>query len=72
MWVPAYFHSKAEQWKEWINNAEKHSQHGHRAYASQQMHLWEELCRSLEKSLTPITSTPLKSFKATSLYLTTI
>lgn len=70
MWVPAYFHAKAEHWEERMNIASTYSQPGHQAYASQQMHLWEELSRSLEKSLAPITSTPLKTFKSASLYLT--
>lgn len=70
MWVPAYFHTKAEQWGARMNLSAQSSQNGHVAYASQQMHSWEELSRSSEKSLAPITSTPLKTFKAVSLYLT--
>jgi hypothetical protein len=38
VWVPAYFCSIAEQWEKWMNNAVQYSQHGHAAYASQQMH----------------------------------
>ncbi|KAI9435892.1 hypothetical protein BJY52DRAFT_1230672 [Lactarius psammicola] len=68
-WVPAYFHAKAEQWKVLMSKAAQRSQHGHKAYASQQMYLWEELSRSSEKALSPITSAPLQEFRGTSLYL---
>ena len=68
-WVPAYFNSKAEQWKALMTIAAQQSQHGHEAYASQQMHSWEELSRSTEKALTPITSTLSQTFKAAFLYL---
>ncbi|KAI9450357.1 hypothetical protein BJY52DRAFT_1191896 [Lactarius psammicola] len=42
-----------------------------RAKAEQwkQMYLWEELSRSSEKALSPITSAPLQEFRGTSLYL---
>ncbi|KAN0136391.1 hypothetical protein V8E53_005759 [Lactarius tabidus] len=69
VWVLAYFHSKAEQWEERMKNAAQYSQKGHAAYASQQMHSWEELSKSLEKSLAPITSTPVKTFRTAALYL---
>ncbi|KAN0137341.1 hypothetical protein V8E53_004786 [Lactarius tabidus] len=69
VWVPAYFHSKAEQWEERMKNAAQYSQKGHAAYASQQMHSWEELSKSSEKSLAPITSTPVKTFRTAALYL---
>jgi hypothetical protein len=69
VWVPAYFHSKAEQWEEQMKNAAQYSQKGHAAYASQQMHSWEELSKSSEKSLAPITSTPVKTFRTAALYL---
>ena len=68
-WVPAYFHAKAEQWEALMNIAAQQSQHGHEAYASQQMHSWEELSRSSEKALAVITSAPLQRFKTASLYL---
>jgi hypothetical protein len=68
-WVPAYFHAKAEQWKALMTIAGHQAQRGHEAYASQQMYSWEELSRSLEKALSPITSTPFKEFKSASLYL---
>ncbi|KAI9451585.1 hypothetical protein BJY52DRAFT_1190868 [Lactarius psammicola] len=67
--VPAYFHAKVEQWKVLMSKVAQRSQHGHEAYASQQMYLWEELFRSLEKALSPITSAPLQEFRGTSLYL---
>jgi hypothetical protein len=69
-WVPAYFHSKAEQWRALMTIALDQGKHGHEAYASQQMHSWEELSRSSKKALSPITSVPLKHFKTASLYLT--
>jgi hypothetical protein len=68
-WVPAYFHAKAEQWKAIMTISGHQEQHGHEAYASQQMYSWEELSRSSEKALSPITSAPLKEFKSASLYL---
>lgn len=36
---------------------------GHEAYASYQMHTWEELSQSAIKALSPITSAPLKRIK---------
>ena len=45
------------------------NQHGHQAYASEQMHSWEELSKSSMKALAPITSAPMKTFKTASLYL---
>ncbi|KAI9428667.1 hypothetical protein BJY52DRAFT_1200843 [Lactarius psammicola] len=68
-WVSAYFYAKAEQWKVLMSKVAQRSQHGHKAYASQQMYLWEELSRSSEKALSPITSAPLQEFRGTSLYL---
>ena len=60
VWVPAYFHAKAELWSEWRNCAAWEELPGHAAYASHQAHAWEELSRSSTKELTPITSAPLK------------
>jgi hypothetical protein len=60
MWVPAYFHAKAECWKAWMDTAAQAKLPGHEAYASRQAHAWEELSRSSMRALTPITSTPLK------------
>lgn len=68
-WIPAYFHAKAEQWEERMKIAAGKNQHGHRAYASEQMHSWEELSKSSMKALAPITSAPMKTFKTASLYL---
>ncbi|KAN0124687.1 hypothetical protein V8E53_002258 [Lactarius tabidus] len=60
VWVPAYFHAKAELWSEWRNCAVRDELPGHAAYASLHAHAWEELSRSSTKALTPITSAPLK------------
>src|ERR1700744_1625254 len=68
-WVPAYFHSKAEQWRLLMTVASQQEQHGHEAYASQQMHSWDELFKSSEKSLSPIHSVPLKHYRSASAYL---
>ncbi|KAH9018398.1 hypothetical protein EDB85DRAFT_1873822 [Lactarius pseudohatsudake] len=59
-WIPAYFHAKAETWKKLMITATQDSLKGHQAYASYQMHAWEELSRSSVKALTPITNSPLK------------
>ena len=69
LWVPAYFHTKAEQWEVQMNISAQQLQHGHTTYASQQMHSWEELSKSSKKALALITSSPLKSFKVMALYL---
>jgi hypothetical protein len=69
-WVPAYFHSKAEQWRSLMIFAAEQGLHGHEAYVSQQMHSWEELCSSSMKALSLITSATLKHFKTALLYLT--
>jgi hypothetical protein len=68
-WVPAYFHTRSEQWKVLMTMARLQDQPGHEAYASQQMHSWEELSMSSKKALAPITSTPLRDYKSASLYL---
>ncbi|KAH9014734.1 hypothetical protein EDB84DRAFT_1277578 [Lactarius hengduanensis] len=60
VWIPAYFHSKAECWKAWMDVAARAQFPGHKAYASRQAHAWEELSRSSMKSLNKITSTSLK------------
>jgi hypothetical protein len=69
-WVPAYFHAKAEQWEAIMSISAMKGECGHEAYASWQMCSWEELSRSAKKALSPITSAPLKDFRAASLYLT--
>ncbi|KAH8999945.1 hypothetical protein EDB86DRAFT_2802164 [Lactarius hatsudake] len=68
-WVPAYFHAKAEIWKTLMTIATQGSLKGHQAYASYQMHAWEELSRSSRKALTPITDAPLKHCKIKSIHL---
>src|ERR1700744_486215 len=60
IWIPAYFHSKAECWKAWMDVAAQAQFPGHNAYASRQAHAWEELSRSAMKSLSKITSASLK------------
>jgi hypothetical protein len=69
-WVSAYFHAKSEEWKALMMVVSLQGLHGHEAYPSQQMHSWKELSSSSKKTLSPITSTPLKHFKTASLYLT--
>ena len=69
VWVPAYFHSKAEQWRSLMSAASQQGQHGHEAYASQQMHSWNDLSKSLEKALSPIHSASLKHYRSASAYL---
>ena len=51
-------------WKAHISYASEESLKGHEAYASYQMHRWEELSRSSTKALSIITDTPLKHYKA--------
>ncbi|KAF8266185.1 hypothetical protein EI94DRAFT_1586549, partial [Lactarius quietus] len=60
-WIPTYFHAKAECWKRWMKNAAQGQLAGHEAYASCQIHIWEETSLSLRKALTPITSTSHKA-----------
>ena len=43
--------------------AAKGSLKGHQAYASYQMHAWEELSQSSSDSLTPITKSPIMHYK---------
>ena len=62
-WIPAYFHSKAEAWKKFMVFSVQESLKGHAAYASFQVHSWEELSRSSAKALAPIRDTPLKYYK---------
>jgi hypothetical protein len=60
VWVPAYFHAKAECWRSWIALATQAKLPGHMAYASRQAHAWEEMSRSSIKALTPIISNTLQ------------
>jgi hypothetical protein len=55
-WIPSYFHSKAESWRVLKGIAAQGFLKGHEAYASYQMHAWEELSLSSANSLSPITS----------------
>ncbi|KAF8259192.1 hypothetical protein EI94DRAFT_1707314 [Lactarius quietus] len=55
-WIPTYFHAKAERWKRWMKNAAQGQLAGHEAYASRQIHIWEEMSLSSRNALTPITS----------------
>jgi hypothetical protein len=68
-WIPAYFHTRAESWRTLMAFSAQGSMKGHEAYASYQMHAWEELSRSAVKALSPITSAPLKHFKFESILL---
>ena len=56
VWIPAFFQAKAECWRSWMNIAAKRNLSGSVAFASRQVHLWEEMWRSSKKALTPITS----------------
>jgi hypothetical protein len=60
VWIPAYFHSKAECWQRWMNIAAKNQLPGHMLYALSQAHAWEEMCQSSRKALLLITSISLK------------
>lgn len=68
-WIPAYFHDRAETWRKLMNFAAEQSMKGHKAYASYQMHAWEELSISTVKAVSPITGTPLKRYKVESLLM---
>ena len=58
-WIPAYFHSKAEARRHLMVSAAEGSLKGHEAYASHQMHAWEELSQSSIHALSLITKSPL-------------
>ncbi|KAF8256471.1 hypothetical protein EI94DRAFT_1646193 [Lactarius quietus] len=60
IWVPAYFHARAEFWKALRKQAVQERCPGHAAYASYQAHSWEELSWSSKKALAPITLASLK------------
>lgn len=60
VWIPAYFHFKAECWKVWMDMAAQEKLPGHEAYASRHVHAWEEISKSSMKALIPITSSTLK------------
>jgi hypothetical protein len=56
-WIPAFFYAKVECWKKWMAIAAQGKLAGHKAYASQQTYIWEEMSQSSKKALAPITST---------------
>ncbi len=66
-WIPAWFHAKAETWKVLMDAARQGSLQGHLAYASGQMHTWEELSQSSMEALSPILQAPLKRFEVESI-----
>jgi hypothetical protein len=68
-WVPAYFNARAEKWRTLMDFAAQGFMKGHEAYASYQMHSWEELSRSTVKALSPITEAPVKHYKVESILL---
>jgi hypothetical protein len=68
-WIPAFFTSKAETWRQLMAFASQGSLKGHTAYASYQMYAWEELSNSSKKALSPITDTSLKHYDFESLLL---
>ena len=58
---------KAVTWRKLMCSAAQESLKGHEAYASYQMHAWEELSRSSVNALSLISTTPLKYNKAHSI-----
>ncbi|KAF8257631.1 hypothetical protein EI94DRAFT_1817279 [Lactarius quietus] len=68
-WVPAYFHAKAEAWKKLMVFTVKGSLKGHAAYASYQMHMWEQLAQRSAKALSQITLSPVKHYNIESIIL---
>jgi hypothetical protein len=68
-WIPAWFHAKAETWKVLMDAAEQASLQGHQAYASGQMHTWEELSQSSREVLSPILKASLKKYKVESILM---
>ena len=68
-WIPAYFHAKAESWRELMHMSAKGSLKGHQAYASYQMHAWEELSQSSAHALSTITTSPVKHYQVEAILL---
>ena len=60
VWIPAFFQAKVECWKNWMNITAEEKLPGSAAFASRQVHLWEEMWRSSKKALIPITSVTSK------------
>jgi hypothetical protein len=61
-WISAFFHSTTETWKVLMSLSSREFLRGHKAYASYQMHAWEELSKSSRKALASITDAPLKHY----------
>jgi len=68
-WIPAWFHAKAETWKVLMDDAKQALLQGHLAYASGQMHTWEELSQSSMEALSPILHAPLKGYEVESVLM---
>jgi hypothetical protein len=68
-WIPAWFHTKAEIWKGLMDNAQQASLPGHQAYASGQMHTWEELSQSSREELLPILQSQVKIYDVESILM---
>ena len=68
-WIPAWFHAKADTWKVLMVVAEQALLKGHHAYASGQMHTWEELSQSSRDALSPILQTQQKRYKVESILM---
>jgi hypothetical protein len=65
-WVPAYFHARSEVWRKVMKTAMEMSLKGHTAYASAQMHAWEELSQSSRVALSVITTSSPKTYESLS------
>ena len=68
-WIPSWFHAKAETWKVLMVTAEEASLRGHQAYASHQMHTWEELSQSSREALSSIILAPRMRYKVESVLM---
>jgi hypothetical protein len=66
-WIPAYFHSKAEAWRVLMGISAQGILKVHEAYASYQMHAWEELSRSSADTLSPIRNSLVHHYAAESI-----
>ena len=61
VWVPAYFHAKAELWSEWWNYAVQEQLLGHAAYALHQAYAWEVSRRPAHSAYLRLTHKPWAS-----------
>ena len=68
-WIPAWFHAKAETWRVLMIAGEQASLKGHQAYASGQMHTWDELSRSSREALSAILDATPKTYKVESVLI---